>query len=140
MRSERFWKVATRYRPRGVRVRFKRGPKLEPAHATYDVNNRKEILTPRPDTREGLYMFLHECAHFILNHWYIDPDTREYLPEYLYEYEAEMFAHAVMRMEGIKVPKKMSVAAKKYISELAKKREANGGKVATHVARWLHSK
>jgi hypothetical protein len=131
MRNERLWKVATRYRPRNVKVRFKRGKKLKPAHAMVRRDGTRDMLTPRPDTREGLYYYLHEAAHFALRHNY-----QPYLPNWQIEYEAEKWAASIMRMEGIPVPRTMTADAKKYIRWCIRKDLKRGLKVPYKVRRW----
>lgn len=101
--------VAKRYKPIGVRVRFKRGKKLGPAHAIILPDGVKEILSPRPVTREGLFYFLHECAHIVLRHWHVK------IPLWQQEYEAEMWAIATFRREGIPVSSQSLRDAKEYV-------------------------
>ena len=102
--------IAKRYRPIGVRVRFKRNSKnLGPAHARLHADGSKEIYSPSPATRDGLFFFLHECAHFILRHWHVK------IPVWRQEYEAEMWAISTLRREGIPVSKEMIKDAKKYV-------------------------
>ena len=59
------------------------------------------LCAPRPITRRALYVYLHECAHFVLHAG--DNDGKH--PCYVEEYEAEQWAHKVMRVAGIPVPR-----------------------------------
>ena len=52
------------------------------------------LCASRPITRRALYVYLHECAHFVLH-----ADGKR--PRYVEEYEAEQWAHKVMRVAGI---------------------------------------
>lgn len=101
--------VAKRYKPIGVRVRFKKGKKLGPAHAIILEDGVKEMLAPKPVTREALFYFLHECSHFILRHWHVK------IPLWQQEYEAEQWAIATMRREGIPVSSQSLMEAKSYV-------------------------
>jgi len=55
------------------------------------------LCAPRPITRRALYVYLHECAHFVLHAGHDDGKH----PGYVEEYEAEQWAHKVMREAGI---------------------------------------
>lgn len=89
----------------------------------------KEILTPRPDTRDGLFYYLHEVAHVVLRHLYLD------LPIWQQEYEAEQWAIATMRREHIPVSRKMLKEAKKYVRACIKE-AGKDTKVPAKVKRW----
>jgi hypothetical protein len=131
MSKKKYHQIAKRYRPVGVKVRFKRPPNLAPAHAKVFRDGTKEILTPRPDNREGLYYFLHECAHLILRHFHIP------MPIWQMEYEAEMWTIATMRREGIPVPHTMLYAAKKYVKDCIREGKAKGEAPPPYkVRRW----
>ena len=65
------------------------------------------LCAPRPVTRKALYIFLHECAHFVLG---LIAKHR-----YLEEMECEKWAHARMREAGLLVPRTMTKRAKEYV-------------------------
>ena len=89
---------------------------------------------PRPDSRSALYVYLHECAHHHLGH--CKPDYRE--PLWLQEYEAEQWAIATMRREGVPVPRRMIHEAKKYVKECATIDAQKGRRAPpAHVVRWM---
>ena len=124
--------IAKRYRPIGVKVRFKtKSKRLAPAHAKLFKDGTKEIYSPPPDTRDGLFYFLHECAHLILRHWHVK------IPVWRQEYEAEQWAMATMRREGIPVSKAMTKDAKAYVRKLVTA-HINKGKKAPpkKILRW----
>lgn len=75
---------------------------------------RRTIKTPWPaSTLKRLYILAHEIGHVVLGH----TDTiGHYLPSYVREFECEMFAHALMREEGLRVPKDMTDRAKAYVA------------------------
>jgi hypothetical protein len=123
--------VAKRYKPLGVRVRFKRGKKLGPAYAIILPNGEREILSPRPVTREGLFYFLHECGHLVLRHWHVD------IPVWQQEYEAELWAMATMRREGIPVSIQSIRDAKEYVRGIVVAHIEKGlPKPPVRVLRW----
>lgn len=105
--------VAKRYRPKGVKIKYKRGKKLGPAYALVREDGSKEMLTPKPVTREALFYYLHECAHFVLRHWHMR------IPLWQQEYEAEQWAIATMRREGIPVSRRSMADAKNYVHNIA---------------------
>lgn len=119
-----FDRIFEKYRPPGIKVRWKRGKKLSPAHA----NLRKaEMLTPRPVSIEALGFALHECAHFWLRHFspdeaptllhrdlYTSETTRTLAQQ---EYEAERWAIAVMRFEGLHVSRVLRGMMRQYVAE-----------------------
>ena len=124
--------IAKRYRPVGVKVRFKRpGTNLAPAHAKIYRDGRKEIYSPPPTTRDGLFYFLHECAHLILRHWHVK------IPVWRQEYEAEQWAIATFRREGIPVSKAMTKDAKGYVKKLITAHVRRGRKMPpSKILRW----
>jgi hypothetical protein len=130
MCTKRYYKIAKRYRPKGVKIRFKRQFNApSEAYAMLKQDGTKEIYTPRPDTRDGLFYFLHECAHVILRHLYLD------LPIWQQEYEAEQWAIATMRREHVPVSRKMLLEAKKYVRDCIKE-AGKDVKVPYRVRRW----
>jgi len=69
----------------------------------------RSIYVPRPTTRRRLYVIGHECGHVVLGHTGIKPRHRE-------EYEAERYAQAAMKRQGIPVPRKSVERAKEYVA------------------------
>lgn len=72
---------------------------------------RDHLEVPKPSTRKALYIFLHECAHNVLEHYKHSKKVFEQ------EFEAEQWAHNIMRKEGLSVPRDMTSRAKSYINE-----------------------
>lgn len=72
------------------------------------------IWAPRGSTRNQLYILAHECAHVILH-----KDCNG-IPIYYREYQAEVYAHDLMRRHGVSVPKKMTERAKLYVRRKVK--------------------
>jgi hypothetical protein len=62
-------------------------------------------------------VYLHECAHFVLH----AGDKHGKRPRYEEEFEAEQWAHKVMRMAGIPVPRAETRQAKENISYLLRR-------------------
>ena len=69
-------------------------------------------------------MYLHECAHFVLHAG--DKDGER--PPYVEEYEAEQWAHKVMRVAGIPVPRAETRQAKENISYLLRRAKRKKGR------------
>lgn len=149
----RYSSLAEKYAPKGIRIRWKRGPKIMPAHAMlYEA----EMLVPRPATRSALYVFLHECGHYHLKHF--NPcDTESPRLRLAYtgngqlsraqeEYEAEQWAIAIMRLEGIKVPKIMLRDAKRYVRQCLNESRrgvhhaVGADETPNHVRKWVRRK
>ena len=82
---------------------------------------RTHIEVPRPFTRKSLYIFLHECAHVILEHHGAGKKKR-----YIEEFEAEQWSIKTMRIEGISVPREMLARAKNYVTRKVKQAQARG--------------
>lgn len=80
-------------------------------------------------------MLLHEFAHVHLKHWHVG------LPEAQIEYEAEHWAIATMRREGIAVPRVMIRKARQYVRWCIKREKEKGRrKIAPHVEEWANGK
>jgi hypothetical protein len=130
MNKKRFYEIAKRYRPRGVKIRFKRTfNSPDEAYVMLKSDGSKFMHTPRPDTRDGLYYYLHECAHVVLRHLY------DVVPTWQQEYEAEMWAIATMRREHVPVSRKMLKEAKKYVRDCIKE-AGKDAKIPYRVKRW----
>jgi hypothetical protein len=84
--------------------------------------DKKHIDAPRPVTRKSLYIWLHECAHAHLH----GPRNRK--PSHVKEYEAEVWAHGVMRAHGIPVPRKMTEHARRNVLHKIDQANASGAK------------
>jgi hypothetical protein len=130
-------RIAKRYKPRGVKVRFRKDDYLSPAHAIEFPDGSKEMYVPKPVTRDALYMYLHECAHHHLGH--IKATYKE--PLWKMEYEAEKWTMATMRREGHSVSRAMVMLAKRYVEECAKidKKKGRPGP-NSRITRWMKSR
>ena len=105
--------IAQKYTPAGVTVTYRKA-------LTGMAYPDGRMFAPKPVTRKSLYIYLHECGHFNLGHF-----TNGKTKRYVEEYEAEKYAHDIMRLEGIPVPKSMTARAKRYVAykiEQAQKR------------------
>ena len=80
---------------------------INPKHSDFGM-----LCAPRPVTRKALYIYLHECAHFVLH------ADRKRRGSYVEEMEAEQWAHKKMREAGIAVPRMMTRDAKYQIAVL----------------------
>lgn len=80
----------------------------------------KEVDAPwPPTTRKRLYVLAHEIGHAALDH-------RGSRPVYVREFEAEQFAHGLMRQSGIAVPRTMTMRAKAYVQSKMRRGFARG--------------
>lgn len=78
---------------------------MEPSHTRLYM-----MFCPRPVTREGLYVYLHECAHIKLHYG-------KRRPRHVEELEAERWAQEKMREAGIAVPREMLWQSKNFIRD-----------------------
>ena len=71
---------------------------------------KREIEAPWPTTsRRRLYILAHEIGHVVIGH-------HGQRPVYVQEYEAELFAAALLREHGVSVPRDMTSRAKAYVA------------------------
>ena len=82
----------------------------------------KFLVGPKPVTRKALYIWLHECGHAHLH------PRHGCKPSHVMEYEAEQWAHATMRANGIPVPKSMTDRAKRHVANKIRQAERRGAK------------
>jgi len=108
------------------------------------------IEVPRPKTCDSCYVYLHECAHILIHspvRLRLDQDGRnrkskgwEYEPEhprYVWEYQAEQWAHQALPKYGFPVSLKMMNSAKQYVLELLKEAVAGGlREIDPDIAKW----
>lgn len=144
--SARFQEIARRYAPPYVKIRWKRKRNgkviLTPAHACL---KREEILSPKPDTIEGLTYFLHECAHFWLRHFTPEEANSKKMAD-LYtggatetvsqqEYEAEQWTISTLRREGLAVPDHILEDMRRYVASCVKSERS--GKIPRRVRKFI---
>jgi hypothetical protein len=86
------------------------------------------MAVPRPFTRKALYVFLHECAHFHLDH-------RRQKPRHVEEMEAEQWAQRAMRAGGVSVPRSMVKSGREYVRWKIRQAERRGAKRINAAAR-----
>jgi hypothetical protein len=104
------------------------------AHPNPKSSNYGTLETPRPGSRPALQVFLHECAHYALDH-------RSNRPVYLEEYEAEVWSFARMREAGIPVPRESLKAAKRSVAAAIETALARGMKsIESKAARFAGCK
>ena len=66
------------------------------------------IRIPPPTTRKRMYIIAHELGHIALH-------AKTSKRPLIKEYEAEQYAHTLMRRFNIKVPRDMTTRAKNYV-------------------------
>jgi TPR repeat len=79
-----------------------------------------KLSAPRPVTPRALFIFLHECAHFVLHS---DGKRRK---RYLEEMQAEKWALARMQESGIPVPRDITRESKERVRLLIHKTSGHG--------------
>lgn len=90
----------------------------------------RRISVPPPTTRRRLYVFAHECGHVLLGH-----DGRK--TRHREEYEAERWAHDALRRHGIRVSRRSSHSAKKYVRRRITEAFLRGSKrIDPEAAKW----
>ncbi len=99
----RYLAIAMRHTPSDVQVEFRK----RLTGCAWARSRR--IAAPRPTTRRALHVYLHEVAHVVLEHFHDRP-------VHVQEYEAEQWAFAVMRAEGVAVPRASLLRAKAYVA------------------------
>ena len=68
----------------------------------------KRLRIPPPTTRKRMYVIAHELGHLALH-------TKTSKRQFIQEFEAEQYAHTLMRRFNIKVPRAMTKRAKDYV-------------------------
>lgn len=120
-----YQKILNKYLPKGVKVRYKRGPKLKPAWA--DIRTA-DMLIPKPVSLEALAYAIHECGHYHKRHFSSKecpknrPDLRRYTGRIAktlaqQEHEAEHYTIRVFRREGLPVQHHIRGDMKNYVAE-----------------------
>jgi hypothetical protein len=102
---------------------------LDPAMPDFGL-----LEAPRPVTRRGLYVFLHEAAHF---HLHIEARRR---PQHSRELEAEKFAIARMRAAGIQIPPEEFFLARENVRSAILRDQARGIRIEGAALRFAHGK
>lgn len=126
--AQRLEEIGARYVPAGFAVEYRKSLTGRCYHSP------PRISAPKPRTRKALYIFLHECGHANLHH---PGNGRRKVQRYVQEFEAEQFAHAVMKAEGVAVPRDMTVRAKRYVRRKIHQAFARGGfRFRDDVAIW----
>jgi len=120
--AARFYAIGMSYLPEGWTYEFRK------SLSGCCWQDSKKIAAPKPVTRKALYIWLHECAHAHL-HGARRPKA------HVREMEAEQWAHAKMREEGIPVPKAMTKRAKAYVARKIVQAERSGAKTIDPKAR-----
>lgn len=123
--------IALRHTPPKVRVIIAREDTdiKEDYYALIHRNGRRTMRAPKPDTREGLHLYLHECGHFHLDAWNGSPD-------HVIEFEAEMWARGIMKAEGVPLPRRTANEMRDYIRGHCEKDHAAFKSVRKDIARW----
>ena len=99
----RYMSIAAKHTPADVRVAYRK----RLTGCAWARSRR--IAAPVPKTRRALHVYLHEIAHIVLEHFHDKP-------VHVQEFEAEQWAFAVMRAEGVPIPRASVRRAKAYVA------------------------
>lgn len=145
MTPDKFLKIARKYAPKGIRIRWRRDSKLKPAYANL---TKRELLSPKLISVEALAFFIHECAHFKLRHFTKEEAKGDPLLELLYtgrarrtlahqEYEAEKYTIAALRKEGLVVSHELLGMMRDYVAECIAEGDTLKNKSPEYVRKWI---
>lgn len=138
----KFRAIFDKYRPPGIRVRWKRSEKLAPAEARL---SNASMLVPRLTSIEALGYAVHEAGHFWLRHF--SPHEAPTIPlRDLYtgnvkstvaeqEYECERWTQGILRLHGLPVTRELRHDMKTYVAALVDDTTLKN-KAPRHVKRW----
>jgi hypothetical protein len=131
--QERVREIAARHLPKGwTAIETKWHNKLKCGAAYPDT---KQITVPYLNDAMTVYIYLHECSHVHLGHF-----REPYLPLHIEEYQAERAALSLARIEGLRLPRSVTLAAKDYVRRCIEKDEKRGLKIDQRVRRWAGPK
>jgi hypothetical protein len=108
-KKERYRAIAAKYKPEGVEavpVQKHQAGYRAIAHLDEECDEDGNELPPKievpvPDTLGRLWLYLHECAHFRLNHTLIREGTNDYSRQ---EAEASLEVMRIFDEEGLVAP------------------------------------
>lgn len=109
--------IAKRYLPKGWRLKERKSRHGNDGLADA---SRKTLYCPPLDDAYALYVALHEAGHIHLKHS-ICPgrSSKEQLAQqWIEEYEAETYAIATCRLEGVKVSRDTLAEARAYVGRM----------------------
>lgn len=96
-----------------------------------DYRRKKITLQHYIWGRNHLYVFLHEVGHVRIHQ---NDDAR--VPLHVTEYEAERYAIAAMRNEGLAVPREELYGAKANVRDAIQSDRKKGIKIDPKIKRW----
>lgn len=127
--QERVREIAARHIPQGwTAVETKWHNKLKCGEAVWDT---KQIKVPYLNDAMTVYIYLHECAHVHLGH-----GRTPHLHAHVMEYQAERMALMLARLEGLRLPKAVTIAAKKYVRTHILADEKRGVEIDKRARKW----
>lgn len=98
------------------------------------IFGERTVWVPKPTTRRRLYILAHEAGHIAMGH-------NGKLPAHREEFEADKYAHRVMRENGVPVPKRSTQAAKKHVAREIRQAVARGATDIDYQAfRWCRDR
>lgn len=128
-RRSAFESLLLKYWPKGWRVRFHNESHYDGRAHKNNFHGRL-LSIPPPESRQALMTGLHEIGHVRLGHFGKHPK-----PRYVEEFEAEHWAIATMRREGVPVPRSGLQKAKDYVAWCVQ--QDRPAVIEERVRRWL---
>lgn len=128
--AERIEGIIRRHRPRGWTLRFRASG---PAAIAYVDDKTRVLKCPRIVDRETLFFFFHEVGHIRCGHF----DDK--VVTYVEEYEAERYAIAAMRAEGIPVSRQSMIDARERLRLHIADAERKGVRIIPRIRKWSKS-
>lgn len=130
--SDRIGAIRRRYCPRGWRVSQSRH-RAQPASLSGLCDfHKRTLFVPMLRNVEAVYVFLHECGHARLH----NKNSNVLLARHIEEYEAEIFAISVLRLEGIPVPRALVARAKRDVRDWIARDTKHGAAILPYVRKW----
>jgi len=118
--ARRMMAIADKYTPADIAVEYR--ARLTGCAWAWS----RRIAAPRPVTRRALHVYLHEVAHVVLEH-------KHERPEYIQEYEAELWAFEVMKAEGVEIPPRCISRAKANVAYMIHRATRAGHEIEQEV-------
>ncbi len=134
--QERINEIVKRHRPRGWRVaqshhRWK-------WNSAASCNIKRVLYVPTLKTNhksdESLFLYLHEVGHVVKGHF------GRKLAHHREEFEAEMFAVHIFRVEGIPITKYIRDTIRERLCDWIASDIKRGIEIERHIARWANHK
>ena len=134
--QERINEIVKRHRPRGWRVAQSEHRWKWNSAASCNIKRILYVPTLKPDHRtdESLFLYFHEVGHVVKKHF------ERKLPHHQEEFEAELFAVHIFKVEGIPLTKYIRDTIRERLCSWIGSDIKKGIPVERHIARWANHK